>query len=57
LPTLIGPDQQLKVILRLTHICLNYALLGLFVLHLLGVVKHTLIDRDGLLARMIPFLR
>jgi cytochrome b561 len=57
LPTLIEPDQQLKVIFRLTHIWLNYALLGLFVLHLLGVVKHTLIDRDGLLARMIPFLK
>lgn len=57
LPTLIGPDQQLKVIFRLTHICLNYGLLGLFILHLLGVAKHTLIDRDGLLARMVPFLR
>jgi len=57
LPTLIGPDQHLKVIFRLIHICLNYGLLGLFVLHLLGVVKHTLIDRDGLLARMVPFLR
>jgi cytochrome b561 len=57
LPALIEPDLQLKAIFRLTHIYLNYALLGLFVLHLLGVVKHTLIDRDGLLARMVPFLK
>jgi cytochrome b561 len=55
LPTLIAPDQQLKVVLRLVHITLDYGLLGLFVLHLLGVVKHTLIDRDGLLLRMLPF--
>lgn len=57
LPTLIGPDQQLKLVFRFVHIWLNYTLLGLFGLHLLGVVKHTLIDRDGLLARMIPFLK
>jgi len=57
LPTLIDPDQQLKVVLRLVHIWLNYSLLGLFGLHLLGVLKHTFIDRDRLLARMIPFLK
>jgi cytochrome b561 len=55
LPTLIEPNPWLKPIFLSMHIWLNYALLGLFVLHLLGVIKHTLIDRDGLLWRMIPF--
>jgi len=57
LPTLIAPDQQWRVVLRLVHIWLNYSLLGLFGLHILGAIKHTVIDRDGLLARMIPFLK
>jgi cytochrome b561 len=57
LPTLIDPDTHLRVVLRLVHIYLNYSLLGLFGLHILGVIKHTLIDRDRLLARMLPFLK
>jgi cytochrome b561 len=56
LPTLIAPDVHLRAVLRLLHISLNYGLLGLVGLHLLGVVKHTLIDRDGLLSRMLPRL-
>jgi cytochrome b561 len=57
LPTLIGPDPQLKAMLRLLHVSLNYMLLALFVLHLLGVAKHTWIDRDRLLGRMVPFIK
>lgn len=57
LPTLIDPDTHLRVILRLVHIWLNYSLLGIFGLHILGVIKHVVIDRDGLLARMVPFLK
>jgi len=57
LPTIIGPDAALKVTLRLVHIYLNYTLLVLVVLHVLAALKHQFIDRDGLLARMIPFLR
>ena len=57
LPTLIGPDAALKVMLRIVHIWLNYTLLALVIVHVLAALKHHFIDRDGLLARMIPFLK
>jgi cytochrome b561 len=57
LPTLIGPDAALKVVLKTIHIVLNYTLLALVILHVLAALKHQFVDRDGLLARMIPFLK
>jgi cytochrome b561 len=57
LPTLIGPDAALKVMLRIVHIWLNYTLLALVIVHVLAALKHHFVDRDGLLARMIPFLK
>ncbi|MFM0075791.1 cytochrome b [Paraburkholderia sediminicola] len=57
LPTLIGPDQALKAILRTVHVLLNYTLLALVAMHVLAALKHQFVDRDGLLARMIPFLK
>jgi cytochrome b561 len=57
LPTLIGPDAALKVVLKTVHIVLNYTLLALVILHVLAALKHQFVDRDGLLARMIPFLK
>ena len=57
LPTLIGPDQALKAVLRTAHIALNYTLLVLFAMHVLAALKHQFVERDGLLARMIPFLK
>lgn len=57
LPTLIGPDAALKVVLKTIHIWLDYTLLALVIVHTLAALKHQLVDRDGLLARMIPFLK
>ena len=57
LPTLIGPDATLKVVLKTIHIWLNYTLFVLVAVHALAALKHHFIDRDGLLARMIPFLK
>jgi cytochrome b561 len=57
LPRLIAPDAHLKEVLKSVHITLNYTLLALFVLHVLAALKHQLLDRDGLLSRMIPFLK
>ncbi|WP_301785538.1 cytochrome b [Caballeronia sp. SEWSISQ10-4 2] len=57
LPTLIGPDAALKVVLKTVHIWLNYTLLALVAVHTLAALKHHFIDRDGVLTRMIPFLR
>lgn len=57
LPTIIGPDKVLKAALRTTHIWLNYTLLAFFALHVLAALKHHFIERDGILGRMIPFLK
>ncbi|MGF6756390.1 cytochrome b [Paraburkholderia sp. GAS42] len=57
LPLLISPDPHLKAILKVVHVTLNYGLLALVVLHVAGALKHQLLDRDGLLSRMIPFLK
>ena len=34
---------------------LSLALLALIALHIAGALKHTVIDRDGTLWRMLPF--
>ena len=57
LPTLIGPDEVLKEIFKTLHVFLNYTLLLLVVLHLLAVIKHQVMDRDGVLSRMLPFAK
>lgn len=57
LPRLIDPDPVLKATFKTLHVFLNYVLLSLVVLHVLAVVKHQLLDRDGLLSRMLPFAK
>lgn len=57
LPTLIGPNPELRPILREAHVVLDYTLLAVVCLHVLAVIKHELIDRHRLLARMLPFIK
>jgi cytochrome b561 len=57
LPMLIGPDPVMKPILRALHVALNYTLAALVAAHMLAAFKHQWLDRDGLLARMIPLLK
>ena len=57
LPRLIAPDPQLKEVLKSVHITLNYTLLALVLLHVVAALKHQWLDRDGLLSRMLPFLK
>jgi cytochrome b561 len=54
LPVLIGPDPELKVVLKQVHYVLNMALLGAVVLHALAALKHQFIDRDDVLKRILP---
>ena len=56
LPDLIGKDKALGDILKEIHELLNYAMLGLVIAHVGAALKHHFIDRDGILARMLPFL-
>jgi len=57
LPRLIAPDPTLKVIFKTAHLILNYSLAVLVVVHVGAALKHQWVDRDGLLARMLPFLK
>lgn len=51
-PTLIDPNEPLRVLTDKIHIGLALTLITLLVLHLGAVVKHGFIDRDGILKRM-----
>lgn len=53
LPVFIDADPVLKPVLKELHENLVWLLFALVVLHLLAVLKHQLIDRDGLLGRML----
>lgn len=54
LPDLLEKDKALGNLLAEVHQSLNYILLVLVVLHVAAVIKHKLIDRDDILARMLP---
>ena len=55
LPDLIGKDKALGELLTEVHETLNFALLALVVAHIGAALKHHFIDRDDILARMMPF--
>ncbi|MBI4745197.1 MAG: cytochrome b [Deltaproteobacteria bacterium] len=58
LPELIGKDEHLAESLKFIHKLLNISLLAAFALHVGGVLKHLIIDRDRtIVARMIPFMK
>ncbi len=56
LPDLIGKDKALGQLLGEVHSGLNFALLALVGIHAGAALKHHFLDRDGVLARMLPFL-
>ena len=57
LPDWVARDADLAGQLKILHKVLAYGLATLLVLHVAAAVKHKLIDKDGLLARMSPFAR
>lgn len=56
LPDLIGKDKALSDALKAVHEMLNFGLLALVFGHIAAALKHQFIDRNGILARMLPFL-
>jgi cytochrome b561 len=56
LPDMIGKDKALGHLLGTVHASLNYSMLALILVHIAAALKHQLVDRDGILARMLPFL-
>jgi cytochrome b561 len=47
-------DAGLRALFFGAHRAIAFALIALIVLHIAGVLKHEFVDRDGLLARMLP---
>ncbi len=54
LPDLVGKDKALAAVLKAVHVTLNFTLLALVFVHAGAAIKHHLVDRDGVLARMLP---
>jgi cytochrome b561 len=57
IPDLLAKDKELGNFLRDLHMVLNYTLAALVAAHVGAGLKHYLIDRDGVLQRMIPWLK
>jgi cytochrome b561 len=55
LPPILPAKPELYAMLRETHTVLAYLLFLTFLAHLGAVLFHTLIVRDGILSRMVPW--
>jgi len=56
LPDLLAKNKELGDLLKEVHEGLNFAMFGLVLAHIGAALKHHFIERDEILARMIPFL-
>lgn len=56
LPDLVGRDKALAVLLKQVHVILNWTLLVTLCIHVSAALKHHFVNRDDVLARMLPFL-
>lgn len=54
LPDLVARDRDLAVSLKFLHLTLNYSLAAMVALHVAAALKHQLLDRDGIMQRMLP---
>jgi cytochrome b561 len=54
LPDLVPKDKALAAVLKAVHYALNLTLLALVIVHAGAALKHHLVDRDGVLLRMLP---
>ncbi|QLG88257.1 cytochrome b [Chitinibacter bivalviorum] len=57
MPDLVAKDEALAHTLKEIHELLANGLMVLVGLHAAGALKHYFIDKDGTLARMLPFLK
>jgi len=53
LPMLIGKNEPLRLLTDTLHVCLVWALCILVAGHIGAALKHRLIDRDGVMQRML----
>lgn len=57
LPDLVAKNKELLETMKSVHYVLNYALLAIVLLHVAAALKHHYVDRDDVLARMLPPLK
>lgn len=57
IPDLLDRDKELAEVLKVAHHWINYTLATIVVMHAAAALKHHFVDRDEVLARMIPLLR
>ena len=57
LPMPFDKSDALKDVFSMAHEWLNWSMAAIVVLHVLAALKHHVVDRDGTLRRMAPFLR
>ena len=57
LPDLLAKNKELGETLTSVHQALNFTLAGLVPIHAGAALKHHFMDRDGVLARMLPFIK
>ena len=57
IPDLIGRGPEAAEALKAMHRWTNYALAALVAVHVLAALKHRFVDRDDVLARMLPVAR
>ena len=54
LPDLVSKDRELALTLKFVHMSVVYSLAALVGVHVAAALKHQLIDRDGIIGRMLP---
>jgi cytochrome b561 len=54
IPDLLSKDPALADVLKLMHRTVNYTLAAVVALHAAAALKHHFVDRDDVLARMLP---
>ena len=57
LPDLLPVNKELAALIKPLHELSALALMALAGLHIAAALKHHWVDRDGLLARMVPSLK
>ena len=57
IPDLLEKNKELSDVLKLVHRFTNYTLAALVAVHAAAAIKHHVVDRDDVLARMLPFLK
>ena len=54
IPDLLARNRELADVLKTTHHWINYTMAAVVALHVAAALKHRLVDRDEVLARMLP---